>query len=408
MSSSEEFVDDKHPALKTGAAYDAWWDARQEDADDGRDEIAPTGELEDGAWQEELGVNVFGSELWTMPGKGESGPRCGEWQPDSVCSECGDVGYTQHRCGRRECPECWGIWAKESAMRVTRRLQEFRESQPDDWHRQLAHTIASPPEGSIRTLREFKQAWKRAYRLAEEKGMRGGVVVPHPWRVTEAVKREYREEDPDIGIWVWLRGEYGEEWREAVYWSPHFHILGFTTPDMEPGNEEDEWVWRFERSLERYGGPRDLESAEDAYGSVRYLLSHTGFRTDESMKSVRYFGCLAPTSFTDADKPSEGVQSVIERTVEEVADGVLEDEEEGAAGPEDDEDDTECSDEECGGTMIDVFDVEAYLRQAEPGPEVAAVMKVARDWRLGRACPPPGLMRPQTEEEAQEALEAML
>jgi hypothetical protein len=99
---------------------------------------------------------------------------------------------------------------------------------------------------------------------------------------------------------------------------------------------------------------------------------------------------------------------VIERTVEQVADGEFEDEEEGSAEPEEDEEGAECPEEDCDGTMISVFEIDAYLQQAEPPPEVAERMKVAREWRLGRVRPPPGLMHPESEEDAREAFEAML
>jgi hypothetical protein len=55
-----------------------------------------------------------------------------------------------------------------------------------------------------------------------------------------------------------------------------------------------------------------------------------------------------------------------------------------------------------------VFDVDAYLRQANPPEEVKEKMIAARDWRLGRVQPPPGLKRPTTEEEAWESWEAIL
>jgi hypothetical protein len=35
-------------------------------------------------------------------------------------------------------------------------------------------------------------------------------------------------------------------------------------------------------------------------------------------------------------------------------------------------------------------------------------MVTARDWRLGRIQPPPGMKKPRSKEEAEEALEAML
>jgi len=58
--------------------------------------------------------------------------------------------------------------------------------------------------------------------------------------------------------------------------------------------------------------------------------------------------------------------------------------------------------------LIDVFDVSRYLKQNDPPPEVRRSMVAARDWRLGRVEPPPGLKRPRTKKEAEEAFAELL
>lgn len=364
-----------------------------------------------GAWSEDLGVEAYGQEDWILPGMGEPSPRCGEYYPDAVCPECGEVHFGTHACGRRECPHDWGVWSRDAAMRATVRLQAFRYTQPDNWRRQVTHAVYAPPEGTVQTIRAFKDMVRDAYRLAKEKGMRGGLAVPHGYRVMEWAQEEFRDakkngdEDAQAGVWRWVR-ENDTDWREQAYWSPHVHIVGFTTPDMDPGTDEDEGVWKVIRSLDRFG-LRDEDGYEDVYGTVRYLLSHSTFHRDESMQVVRWFGCVANNSFTDAEKPSEGVMSVIERLTEQVADAPLEDEESDAAAPEDD--DTETPDcPVCEVSMIDVFDVREYIRYSEPPPEIRRAMRTAYRWRMGEIQPPPGLKSPRTEEDAREAFDHLL
>jgi hypothetical protein len=363
-----------------------------------------------GAWDESLGR--WGSEEWNLPGQGERGPRCGEWYPEAVCETCGEVDLGTHSCGRRSCPDCWGIWGKEAAVRATVRIQAFRETQPNDHRRQVAHTYVSPEEGEVMNEREFYEGRTRAAEIAREKGMRGCAVIPHPYRATTDAKERYRREDPDYGIWVWLRNDV-EEMEEWVYWSPHYHVIGVTTEDMEPAKESDEWVYQFKRSLERYEGTRDGESHEDLYGLFRYLLSHTGFVAGSTKQATTWYGDLANSVFVEEateewqhEKPSEGVRSVLKREVEEIAGVSIE--EEGEVVQEESGEQEACPSEECDGFLVDVFDVSAFLRQRDPGGEVADRMQAARDWRLGRIEPPPGLKRPRTEEEASEALEALL
>lgn len=375
--------------------------------------VARAGRSSPGAWDEDLGR--WGSDAWNLPGYGERGSKCGEWYPESVCSDCGHLDLGTHNCGRRSCPECWGIWAKEAAVRATVRIQSFRHIQPPDYRRQVAHAVVAPPEASVMNEREFYDGRKKAAEIASGKGFRGFAIVSHPWRVTEAAKSEYRGLDPDVGLWVWLRNEFTEtELRDRIYWSPHYHIVGSTTTGMEPGDESDEWLYEFIRSFGSYNGIRDRESHEDVYGAFRYLLSHTGFPEGSTKQAITWYGDFANSVFVEdaseswqIEKPSEGVRSAIKREVEAIAGCTEEDDEN---GPQDDESDAmgDCPCDDCAGVLIDVFDVRQYLRHNDPPPDVVKRMRTAYDWRMGAVEPPPGLKHPRTEEEAREAFEAML
>lgn len=357
-----------------------------------------------GAWSEEKGIDVFGDD-GVMPGMGDSGPHCGEYYPEKVCTGCGGPDFAPHRCGNRSCPDCWGMWAKAAAIRATVRIQAFRETQPDDHRRQVAHGYVSAPEGSVRTWREYFDGYAKAAELAKEKGMRGFSVIGHPWRLTEEAKELYREEtgaEPEIGAWVWARNEYPGPVHELTYWSPHYHVIGATSPDMEPGGaEEGEWFWQFKRSVDRYELTEE-PSYRDLYGLFRYLLSHTGFPEGSTKQVTRWYGEMSYSTFGDAEKPDAGTMATIERMAEKAA----EPEREGEG--ESDDDVERCGCEGCEGLLIDVLDVPDYLMQAEPPPEVRERMQLAYDWRMGRVVPPPGLKHPKSREHAREAFEAML
>jgi len=370
-----------------------------------------------GAWDEDLGR--WGAGDWHLPGFGESGPRCGEYYPEAACETCGEPNFGTHRCGRRSCPDCWGIWAQKAAVRATVRVQSFRETQPDNYKRQAGHAVVSSPEGDVMNEREFYNGRSRAAEIAEEKGFRGFAVVPHPWRVTDDGKDEWRRDvardddgDPVVGVWVWLRRNHDEEGlKQRIYWSPHYHIIGSTSADMDPGDESDEWLYQFIRSFERYDGTRDKESHGDVYGAFRYLYSHTGFPAGSTKQTTTWYGDLANNVFVEEateewqnEKPSEGVRDVIRRTVEEVA-AAGESDDDGGGGADDDERD-ECPRDGCEGLLVGVFDITAYLRHHDPPTDVAEKMQLARDWRLGRIQPPPGLRRPRSKEEAKEVFEA--
>jgi hypothetical protein len=293
-------------------------------------------------------------------------------------------------------------------VRAATRIQAWRHTQ-QGWRQQAAHAVVSPPEGTIQSTRQFFAGKRKAAELAKSKGWRGFAVIAHPWRATGRAKEEYEEVDPDVGLWVWLRREKTDihQW---IYWSPHYHIIGATGADMEPAKDSDEWVYSFIRSCTPYGGVTGKESHEDVYGLFRYLLSHTGWPEGSSRQTLTWYGTLANNTFVEDatekwqyEKPSDGVLSALRRHIEEVA-GVDESESDGESGDEK----AECPVEECGGVIIDVWDIKAYLRQQEPPPDVRERMKLAWQWRLGEIEPPPGAKRPQTEQEARESWELVL
>jgi len=373
-----------------------------------------------GAWDEDLGK--LGVDDWRLPGMGESGPGCGEWYPEAVCETCGHVDMGTRSCGRRSCPECWGMWAKKAGIRATVRVQAFRYTQPADYRRQAAHAVVSPPEGAVRDEREFYDGKGDAAEIAKEKGFRGFAVIPHPWRATEEAKSRYRAEvegaeDPgreaEMGLWTWVRNET-DNWREWTYWSPHYHILGMTTEDMDGAEESDRWAYTFIRSFRSFEGVRDSGSHEDVYGAFRYLLSHTGYPADSTKQATTWHGELANSKFVESagaewqiEKPSGGVMSALQREIEKVAGGSLDEDDEGESGvPTDDK--GECPEDGCEGVLIGVFDLDRYIRQAQPPEEIVAVMRTARDWRFGRVLPPPGLRRPQSEGDAREAFAVLM
>lgn len=373
-----------------------------------------------GRWNEDLGR--YGSDTWNLPGYGESGPKCGEWYPAAVCDECGHLDLGTHNCGRRSCSNCWGLWAKEAGVRATKRIQAFRHTQPDNYLRQTAHAAVSPPEGDVMNEREFYEGRKRAAEIAEKKGFRGFAIVPHPWRVTEDAKDEYersapRDSDgnPLIGTWVWLRKMFdGAGLRERIYWSPHYHVIGATSAEMEPGTESDVWNYNFIRSFDSYDGIRDRSSHEDVYGAFRYLMSHTGFSEGSTKQAVTWYGDLANSVFVDeasaewqVQKPSEGVRSALEREIEDVA-GVAEDDDEDGGEVDEGDEVGDCPCDDCGGVLIDVFDIRMYLDHNEPPPDVTRRMQIAYEWRMGDRLPPPGMKHPRTKEQAREAFEAMI
>lgn len=376
--------------------------------------MSATTAADDGAWSEDLDVSFFADASMTLPGKSEPGAGCGEWYPREFCDECGEPHFGESRCQNRGCPNCWRSWARNRAEKITRRLGAARHVAEAGVSKRAVHAVVSPPEGEIRSLSDVQSGFRDAYALAKEKGVRGGVAVFHGFRVREEAREVWAAEtdggDDGPKLWAWVR-EHERDWRWLTYWSPHWHILGLSEDfEADDPDEQDGWVARRIRSLESFQ-LHDSAGYEDMAGASMYLLSHATFESDTSKDCIRWFGELATTQFSPDEEVSEGALSVIERYAEEaVAPRGVEEEQEDEEGttPEEPE---PC--DNCGSrSRSPIWDAGYALQDPgwceRIGREQQQKLKAAFEWAIGEALPPPGLQRPQSEEEAHEAFMSIL
>ena len=385
------------------------------------DDGTPEDELrtDAGRWPEDMETRFYAEGSMAIPGQGDRGENCGEWYPMEFCDSCGEPHLGVSRCEQRTCPRCWAAWTRRRSEKITRRLGAARYAADEGVSKRAVHAVVSPPEGEVRTLADVSAGYRDAYELAKEKGVRGGVVIFHGFRVTDDAKALYDaalaagtwDEDEDGKLWSFVRqhekrrerGIGGGNWRDMTYWSPHWHILGLSRdfeeddPDAQGG-----WVARRIRSLESFKLQKDA-GYEDMVGAAMYLLSHGTFETDTSKDCVRWFGDLATTNFSPEEELSEGSLSVIERKAAEAA-AVTEESGEG--------DEPEPCDE-CGATSRSpIWDAGAALMDRSwcerIGAEQQQRLSAAFEWAIGERMPPPGAKNPQTEDEAREALELLL
>lgn len=353
-----------------------------------------------GAWSE--GTEPYGD--WELPGMGNSAPSCGEVRASSFCDTQGHVQYEKHLCGRRECPVCWNSqWSEPRTISAVSRLAAARHMEPEGLGRRTIHAVVSPSEGSIKSIEAVYEGRKKAIEIAKDHGIRGGVTIFHGYRVTQETKEWYEEEEPDLPMWRWVR-ENDRRWKDQVYWSPHYHIVGLSR-DTKPGDtaKDDGWVFKNIRSLSPYEGPRDRDGTESMVRVIRYVLSHATYPSVEDRQAVTWFGDVHGSNFVPEEDISGGSWSVIERVVQEVVGGEGESE-------SDEDGDRECPTDGCDGHLHDIFDARAFLRTNgdEIPPEARERIETAYEWESGFIEPPPGMKNPKTVEHADEALEVMI
>lgn len=382
-------------------AASEWIDARpfEVEAEPEESEVVDEPEERLGAWPEDMEIQYYADSSLTIPGQSEPPGDCGTWGPREFCKCCGDVVLGPRRCQRRICEECWLTWRGNQAASLTRRLAGARHH-AEGAEKRLTHTVVSPPPGSIKTLTQYERAKKRAYEIAKEKGIRGGALIPHGWRVRDEAKRLYRESveagvvESDVGIWQWVR-EQKRDWRTLTYWSPHFHVLGVGAEvgESDPAGD-DGWVFSRIASFSRFR-ISDPDSYEGMFRASSYLLSHVAFESDAGKQTVRWFGELANNQFSLEADLSEWERSVIERNVEKVS-----------GYGEDGDGKRECGVEECEGGLAPIWSAASHLADPVWCEEIGdqeAILVAAFEWSIGEVVPPPGLRYPKTERDCKQA-----
>lgn len=359
----------------------------------------------------------YGAEEMLIPGKGEAADRCGEYRADGFCDGAAHGGDSHvilraHQCGRRECPRCWSAqWARKRTVAAVARLGAARHAAGDDLDKRAVHVAISPPEGAVESVTDLYRYRTKAVEKAREHGVRGGLVVPHPWRVTDEAKAAFQDARDDgldcaqSGVWRFVR-ENSEPWRSQVVFAPHYHVVGLSR-DVKAGDGSEGWVVK---NIERNGSHalepfyiRNEDGYEDMAATVRYLLSHAGFEKDGNRQAVTWFGSLHGTNFDPEAALTVTAWDRIQRTAEEVA-GI--DRDDPGEGGEDDE---PCPVEGCPGEVYPIGAFSEFSKQhsGSLGKLNLMVLRTALRWHEGLD-PPPGLHGPECAEDATEALLALL
>jgi len=370
---------------------------------------APPVEVETaaGAWPESMGdVSVYADTSLTLPGTSEPPAECGRWGPKQYCKTCGEPHMGPQKCERRECRDCWRKWRLERAGAATERLAGARRA-GDGIEKRAVHAVASPEPGSIQTLVDWENAKADAYELAKEKGVRGGLLIPHGFRVREEAQQLYEglkavgEIEEQLGIWQWVR-DRPEDWRTLTYWSPHFHIIGLAADVAESDPEGDDgWVFKRVDSFARFEF-YDEDTYRPMFRCVAYLLSHAGIEPEAGKQCIRWFGSLSPGrhGISLEEELADWERSVIERNVEAL--GVP-----GAA-----EEAATCNEEECEGNLAPIWSAGSSLSDPtwceQIGRETEARLAAAFEWAIGDLHPRSGLRYPSTGRECEEAFESVL
>jgi hypothetical protein len=192
---------------------------------------------------------------WNLPGEGEAYASCGAWNYEGCLNKeehpCGLDGRPagqvfvrkfKQSCNRRDCPKCYEGWAWLEAEKAAYRLKAYKSGY-------AKHIVLSCPKNTPIDC-DYKVLRKTAYKIARKAGIKGGLMIYHPYRF------------------------------KPERWSPHFHIVGYGLIKGAATIFKDTgWL------------VRNLGIRKTLAGTVKYQLSHCGVH--KSFHAITWWGELS-------------------------------------------------------------------------------------------------------------------
>jgi len=225
---------------------------------------------------------------------------CGQYSKLVVCeSNPNHKQKVRRNCHNWACPTCFKGNVLRAAERASERLKATRAAyaMSGDDIGLYQHITISPEQYDLdlteETLKDLKAtAIKHLHKI----GVIGGSIIFHPYRVKAEVKEDLKEilKIQDLqerkGYWDLIRKDILNlgDWRNYVYFSPHFHIVGFF-PQIKIKSDDfyssTGWVYK---NITAFSG-KPLKSVK---GTEYYLLTHAAYI--KGRQTVTYFGVSAP------------------------------------------------------------------------------------------------------------------
>ena len=189
---------------------------------------------------------------------------------------------TPHHCGKLSCPECAAYEISYNATQQAIKLMsgaKYAENRNKS-DRFVQHLTVSPPEAlyyKFITWDGFQEMKKYAVKVATEAGIKGGMIIFHPYR-------QNGRNDDDI-----LPGDYdptatNDGDKHHARFAPHFHVLGFgwiAPASSEFVNSHKGWIYKAIRT-----GENRIRTLPEVVGAINYLMSHVGLISEDSPAQI--------------------------------------------------------------------------------------------------------------------------
>lgn len=247
--------------------------------------------------KELISIDVLDQAL--IPGKGAPADFCGKFTALGVCPSCKKLFWIRRRCESVKCPHCWHRWRFKETLRSVGKLEAYRRFKysisKGKW--KFHHLVLSPPQQELIEIKRAKNEEEKNKRVFEKLlgqlkfilqywGVyEGGLIIFHPYRLKGL------EDGSDEEVKKWREIRKKENWRDYVYFSPHFHI--FVIEKVIPAEvskkiyELTGWVCK---RITKPGSKVSVGNLADLALAVSYCLMHAGIY---NFRTIRWFGKIA-------------------------------------------------------------------------------------------------------------------
>lgn len=242
------------------------------------------------------GSTIYEDDLirWTVAGRGTL--RHDPKFVSKILSCENDIGHylkvIPHHCGKLSCPTCSPYEISYNSTKTAIKLMTGakyaeRNNRAD---RVLQHITISPPQGlyfKFLTIDGFQEMKKYAVKVASDAGIKGGLIIFHPYR-----QNGINDDDDIPDDYTPTASNDGN--KHHARFAPHFHVLGFGW--LKPASREfmeshKGWLFKAIRT-----GKNRIKTITDVIGVINYLMSHAGLISEDShakmprMKVISWIG----------------------------------------------------------------------------------------------------------------------
>lgn len=247
--------------------------------------------------------------LYQVPGMGEKTSEYCNKVVGALFCECGHLSAVFHHCNKWECCEDYFYTAERAAGRIEDRLLGCINAYKTIRSRigRINHVTFSLPPGSEEESFVLSTAWEAAKNHAKDIGFLGGLMTFHPYRIHKGLHWKIMQAlraRPDLKGGLW-RGVHEDILKlgsieKYLYWSPHFHFLGFFPQTKELSSDFYKRTgWAYKNI--------DPGKNRNVFTTARYILTHQAIVPGK--QSYTYFGICSPNKLgkKQSDKTLEHI-----------------------------------------------------------------------------------------------------